>query len=118
MLDDGVLHDDDVSPCAGKVIAYQGYQNLLSADSSVWGLKHANVVCRQLDCGSAVSTKHFHLQQNTTVWYFFSDCDGSESALLDCGNIELWFSSSAIEVVCTGEASDDPLSQRQRSNLG
>lgn len=117
MLDDGVLHDDDSSPCAGKVIAYQGHQNLLSADSSVWDLKHANLVCRQLDCGSAVSTKHVHLHQNTTVWYFFSDCDGSESALLDCGSIELWFSFSAIEVVCTGEASER-VSQRQRSNHG
>ncbi|KAG7485114.1 scavenger receptor cysteine-rich type 1 protein M130-like [Solea senegalensis] len=107
MLDDGTSCDDpDDLCCAGKLLVGSGNRRLLSAESTAWDLKHAAVVCAQLDCGPVVSTRVVTLAKVAKVWRLFSDCDGSETSLMDCISIKTWYSTSAIEVVCAGETLD------------
>lgn len=53
-----------------------------------WGLKEADVVCRQLGCGSALRTSYqiFSKTKPTNTWLFLSSCDGNETSLWDCKN--------------------------------
>ncbi|XP_078139139.1 scavenger receptor cysteine-rich type 1 protein M130-like, partial [Centroberyx gerrardi] len=50
-------------------------------DDKYWNLKSAAVVCRQLDCGSAVSTERREDSSERSVWLILPHCDGSESAV-------------------------------------
>ena len=49
-----------------------------------WNLKSSSVVCRQLDCGSAVSTERRSWFTHDPVWRITPYCAGSESSLSDC----------------------------------
>ncbi|ELW67620.1 Scavenger receptor cysteine-rich type 1 protein M130 [Tupaia chinensis] len=53
-----------------------------------WGLKEADVVCKQLACGSALQTSYqgFSKVKPTSTWLFLSSCHGNETSLWDCHN--------------------------------
>ncbi|XP_059497831.1 scavenger receptor cysteine-rich type 1 protein M130-like [Stegostoma tigrinum] len=77
------------SPCAGRVeIHYNGLWG--TVHSNYWGMRDATVVCRELNCGSAVSAPRFaHFGAGSgpivtrKVW-----CNGTERALRDCASVE------------------------------
>ncbi|XP_059497835.1 scavenger receptor cysteine-rich type 1 protein M130-like [Stegostoma tigrinum] len=77
------------SPCAGRVeIHYKGLWG--TVDDIYWDLPDAQVVCRELDCGTAVSAlggSHFGPGSGPIVtgkvW-----CSGTERALRDCPSAE------------------------------
>ncbi|XP_076001598.1 scavenger receptor cysteine-rich type 1 protein M130-like [Genypterus blacodes] len=89
--------------CSGIVhLGFKDGWGMLSFQSTVWDLKHASLVCKQIGCGSAVATKADKIEHQGSMLRFLSDCDGSESALMDCGTVSQVYSSTAIHVTCTG----------------
>uniref|UniRef100_A0A8C9R926 SRCR domain-containing protein n=1 Tax=Scleropages formosus TaxID=113540 RepID=A0A8C9R926_SCLFO len=77
------------SPCSGTVEVYRWGQWGTVAQYN-WDLNDAAVVCRQLGCGSAVVTPiraHFGEGSGRVLLRDVS-CNGSESALRDCGAVD------------------------------
>ena len=88
--------------CAGGVeLKHQGEWRGVGS-VSVWDLRAAAVVCRQLDWGSAVSTGIIGFYGGYTKWVFQSHCVGSESALKECGTVHRTLSPTLLEVTCSG----------------
>uniref|UniRef100_A0A674IN61 SRCR domain-containing protein n=1 Tax=Terrapene triunguis TaxID=2587831 RepID=A0A674IN61_9SAUR len=76
---------DGGSPCAGKVEVKHKDQWGMVCDG-VWEMEDAEVVCRQLGCGSADSVHdqaHFG-SSSGPIWLDEVACDGTESSLLEC----------------------------------
>ncbi|XP_073188855.1 scavenger receptor cysteine-rich type 1 protein M130-like [Lepidochelys kempii] len=76
------------SPCAGRVEVK--HQDLWGTVCDVpWDMEDAEVVCKQLGCGPAVSAlgnAHFGEGSGPT-WLILADCDGDESALWNCSHV-------------------------------
>ena len=67
-----------------------------------WNLKSSSVVCRQLDCGSAVSAEQRDGSTRQPTWWIRSNCGGDESSLRECGAVESDTSSSSLGLICSG----------------
>ncbi|XP_037768310.1 antigen WC1.1 isoform X7 [Chelonia mydas] len=76
------------SPCAGRV-EVKHHDLWGTVCDGPWDMKDAEVVCKQLGCGPAVSAlgnAHFGEGSGPT-WLILADCVGDESALWDCSHV-------------------------------
>uniref|UniRef100_A0A8C9YCB9 Soluble scavenger receptor cysteine-rich domain-containing protein SSC5D n=1 Tax=Sander lucioperca TaxID=283035 RepID=A0A8C9YCB9_SANLU len=73
------------SRCSGRVEIYNDGQWGTVCDDR-WGMPEADVVCREMNCGSALSVhyKAFFGRGQDRVWLDDVECTGHEKALADC----------------------------------
>ncbi|XP_034006784.1 scavenger receptor cysteine-rich type 1 protein M130-like, partial [Trematomus bernacchii] len=80
----GVKLEGGESRCAGDLeVEHLGEWRPVDGSYSLWTLKAAEVACRELDCGSAVSVQREESSKRS-VWRIRSDCVESGSALREC----------------------------------
>ncbi|XP_067432372.1 CD5 antigen-like [Thunnus thynnus] len=87
------------SRCAGTLEVKQGEWR--PVEDFHWTLKEAAAACRDLDCGSAVSTGSRNESSDRSVWCISSDCVHSGSALRECASSS--FSPSIVELTCSAQ---------------
>ncbi|KAL7856329.1 hypothetical protein AOLI_G00199330 [Acnodon oligacanthus] len=98
---DDVKLVDGSSRCAGTVKVFHTGE-WRSVTAVQWSIKDAAVVCRQLDCGSAVAAPWRSSGGPESLWSVQTECEGSESALRECRsyyNRHIWYRAEAI---CSG----------------
>ncbi|KAI9520187.1 hypothetical protein NQZ68_020086 [Dissostichus eleginoides] len=73
------------SRCAGTLeVKHRGEWRPVEGYDSLWTLKAADPVCRDLDCGSAVSVGQREESSKRSLWRISPDCVQSGSALREC----------------------------------
>ncbi len=96
------------NPCAGRVEVYKDGQWGTVYDVD-WDIADAAVVCRELDCGTAVNSKsnaHFG-QGSGPILMAVVRCSGLETALKDCRSYSSYIKhckhNQDAGVVCSGK---------------
>ncbi|XP_064355630.1 deleted in malignant brain tumors 1 protein-like isoform X2 [Dromaius novaehollandiae] len=97
------------SPCAGRVeVLHQHKWGTVCDDE--WGVSDAEVVCRQLGCGMAVSAPGLARfgRGRDNIWLDEVNCTGTEAALSECGakpkGVHNCHHGEDAGVVCSGTA--------------
>uniref|UniRef100_A0A3P9CX55 SRCR domain-containing protein n=1 Tax=Maylandia zebra TaxID=106582 RepID=A0A3P9CX55_9CICH len=102
-----ILTGSGSTRCSGRVEVYHSNSWGTVCDDG-WDLNDAEVVCRQLNCGSALEVPHSaHFGAGTgQIWLDHVTCSGSESSLAECQHSG--FGSNRCEhgqdaaVICSG----------------
>uniref|UniRef100_A0A8D0HJC5 Soluble scavenger receptor cysteine-rich domain-containing protein SSC5D n=1 Tax=Sphenodon punctatus TaxID=8508 RepID=A0A8D0HJC5_SPHPU len=98
--------------CSGRVEVFHSQQWGTVCDDR-WGLSNAEVVCREMSCGPALSAVSGALfgQGLGTIWLDDVNCDGSESALSEC-RAKPWGTSNCNHREDAGVICSDPTELR------
>ncbi|XP_068585941.1 scavenger receptor cysteine-rich type 1 protein M130-like [Cebidichthys violaceus] len=92
----------EASRCAGTLEMRNQLEWRPVADwDSGWDQTSADVVCRKLDCGSAVSTTFTENPFDRQVWWIKSSCVRSAAVLLECvvtSALEIY---SGLDIICS-----------------
>ncbi|XP_029923218.1 scavenger receptor cysteine-rich type 1 protein M160-like [Myripristis murdjan] len=66
-----------------------------------WNLKTAGAVCRELDCGSAVSAVRRQESSYRPAWMIIASCLQSGSALRECLKLQLQDTRNSLDITCS-----------------
>ncbi|XP_072338925.1 scavenger receptor cysteine-rich domain-containing protein DMBT1-like [Scyliorhinus torazame] len=93
------------SRCDGRVEIHKGSWGRVQ--DSLWDQNDADVVCRQLDCGSAIAASNSskYGEGEGPVWVNEVQCKGNESHLHNCSSFTFnstLTDSTAVGVLCSG----------------
>uniref|UniRef100_A0A3Q1HB91 SRCR domain-containing protein n=1 Tax=Anabas testudineus TaxID=64144 RepID=A0A3Q1HB91_ANATE len=91
------------SRCAGELeVKQQGEWTKVDAEQTAWTLKTADVVCRQMDCGSVILAQEKQDNLYKTMSRIDTACLQSESVIRECVVIKMTTSVYTLEIVCSG----------------
>lgn len=79
------LAGSGATQCSGRVEIY--YNNIWgTVYGNGWDLNEAEVVCRQLNCGTAIQAplSSYYSPEAKQIWLYNVACSGSESSLTQC----------------------------------